>query len=268
MQAALRILRLCTGALAFTLILARGAPLTVFGEAYPPFLLAERGQLSGPYVEAFSTLLRPLRLDIRYVELPVKRAMQDLARHPDSCILAAPFSPGEAETMSYVGRLAPITISVYALRGQSGRIRNIEDLRGHRLGAIDIAEVRDLLGTAGIAYQPLPLSNNGVQMLAARRFDLLVSDVQPELMNAVEQKAVQRAFTLARVERWLACRPDLPPATLAALRSTLREGLFAESLRPVWVKHGLEGYFDAIRRQWDAVSKGGAKPASSPLNRK
>lgn len=229
------------------------APLEIYGDSYPPFLLERQGSLTGPYADAFALLARRQGLNPHFVALPAKRVAQTVSHTPNSCALAVNFSPGEAETLIFVGRVAPISISVYALRGKPPSLVNIEDLRPYSVGAPDIAEIRDLFGSANIRYEALQQPEKGLKMLQAGRFDLLVSDLRPELMAPDAASGVVRVFTLARVERWLMCQPRLSPSTLAALRRALQEGVFAESTRPVWQRYGLGAYFDEVRRSWSAT---------------
>ncbi|QNM98479.1 hypothetical protein [Chitinimonas koreensis] len=243
-------------ALAAAATLGRAAAaerLDVYGEPYPPFLLDRQGTLAGPYAEAFAALLRQQGIEARFVSMPVKRLMLQLESQPNSCGLALNFAPGAAETLNYLGRVAPITVSVYANAGQSVRLSNIEDLRRYRVGAIDIAELRDLLDTAGIAYEPLAQSSRGFSMLGAHRFDLLLSDLLPELDAG--GAGIVRVFTLARFERWVACNSGIAPATAGKLRKALAEGLFAQSVQPIWARYRLQAYYDDVRDGWVAIPK-------------
>ncbi|MGQ5523021.1 hypothetical protein ACUHMQ_07150 [Chitinimonas sp. PSY-7] len=224
--------------------------LEVYGETYLPFLVEQKGSLTGPYAEAFAVLARQQGIEVHYVAMPTKRLLQLLERQPNTCGLAVNFSPGSAETLIFLGRVAPIMISVFAKQGKIGRLNNIEDLRRYRIGAIDIAEVRDALDIAGITYEPLSQASRGVSMLIANRFDLLLSDTLPELTDT---PAVTRVFNLARFERWVACNNQIMPVTATKLRKVLSEGVFAESVRQIWARYGLQTYYDEVRREWDAI---------------
>ncbi|GAB3251803.1 hypothetical protein [Chitinimonas naiadis] len=246
--------------LAFSVYAVAAPPvvLDVYGEAYPPFLSERDGGLGGPYADAFASLARQQGITVQYKAMPVKRLLQVVERQPNSCGLAVNFAPGEAETLRYVGRIAPITLTVFARKGGAARINNIEDLRKHRIGAIDIAEVRDLLDTANIRYEPLAMANRGVAMLQAKRFDLLISDARPELVTSYAD-GVERVFTLAQVERWVACNPAIAPGIVAKLRKALAEGVFAGSVRGEWLRYDMGPYFDQVRRDWDAIPRQPAK---------
>jgi len=126
-----------------------------------------------------------------------------------------------------------------------------EALRNYRIGAIDVAELRELLDNAAIRYELLPKAGQGIAMLQAGRFDLLISDVLPELVSApVQGKPVQRVMVLARVERWLACHPQLPPSTVKRLRAALTLGVFDDAMADIWQRYGLSSVYNGVRREW------------------
>ncbi|WP_374350305.1 hypothetical protein [Chitinimonas sp.] len=236
--------------LACWVVAASAAPLKLVGEPYPPYLVESKAGLGGPFAEAITSLLKAEGIEVQFQALPFRRLLLEVGKQENSCALAVYFSPSDAETLNYVARLAPLTLAVYARAGEVGRLSNLENLRKYSVGAIDIAEVRDLLGASAIPYAPIAFANTGPAMLKARRFDLLISDASQQMIKQAGVP-IDRVFTLARVERWLACNPALPPKTVAALRRVLREGVLAESVRPIWRRHGLEDYFDQSRRAWE-----------------
>jgi hypothetical protein len=227
--------------------------IEIVGDAYPPFIQEKNGTLAGPFVDAFDALLREHGIEAHYSAMPTKRIMELLPSRSNTCALAIHFSPGWAETVTYVGRVAPITLSVYARRGGVTQLGNIENLRQHSVGAIDIAEVRDLLGTNSIPYNPIPFTADGMKMLEAHRFELLISDSQLEFAHGSND--VVRIFTLARLERWLACQQAVPSTTLGALRMALKEGVYAKSTRPIWERYQMSDFYEQVRHQWDATQK-------------
>lgn len=234
--------------------LALAAPvLNIYADAYPPFIQLQKGALSGPYVDAFTRLAQQRGIRVRFLPMPVRRLLKVLATDPDSCGLAVHFSAENAEILRYVARIAPITLAVYAQSGTIGSLSNIEALRGYSIGAIDVAELRELLDNAAIHYEPLAKAGSGIAMLQAGRFDLLISDVLPELIVAPQERKIRRVMVLARVERWLACNPQLPPATLKALRESLSLGVFADSVADIWQGYGLSSVYQEVRREWIAL---------------
>jgi hypothetical protein len=230
--------------------------IEVYADLYPPFIILQGGQLSGPYIDAFTQLAQEQGIAVHYQPMPVRRLMKQLAVQPNSCGLAVNFAPGEAETIRYVGRVAPITLAVYARAGVVGKLANLEQLRQYRIGAIDVAELNELLDNAAIRYEPLAKAGNGIAMLQANRFDLLVSDVLPELlMVKPDGVTIERVMVLARVERWLACHPGLPPMELNRLRKALQVGVFADSVQGIWSRYGLLPVYDEVRREWGTPNR-------------
>ncbi|GGY18272.1 substrate-binding periplasmic protein [Paludibacterium paludis] len=240
-------------ALAILLVPAVGiaaTPLRIVAEDYPPFLRDTGKGLTGPYADAFRLLMRRQGVEVNYQTLPMKRVFQQVAMQPGTCALAVNYAPGEAETLIYVGKVAPITLTVYVRQTQSEPITNIEQLRSRPVGAINIAEIRDLLGTAGIAFTPVDRPALGIPMLNAGRFDAFISDTRPDVQFIGGRGRPVKAFTLARAERWVACHAAMAPATLAMLRRALREGVFAAETLPVWHSYGMDSFFLETRQQW------------------
>lgn len=232
--------------------LASAAPvLNIYADAYPPFIQVNGEGLSGPYVDAFARLAQLQDIKIHFQAKPMRRLLKIVATDPGSCGLGVHFSAENAETLRYVARIAPITLAVYARQGTVKPLSNIEALRNYRIGAIDVAELRELLDNAAIRYELLPKAGQGIAMLQAGRFDLLISDVLPELVSAPTQgKPVQRVMVLARVERWLACHPQLPPSTVKRLRTSLSLGVFGDAMADIWQGYGLSAVYEGVRREW------------------
>ncbi|MFN3810627.1 MAG: hypothetical protein ACK4S6_08435 [Roseateles asaccharophilus] len=228
--------------------------LQVFAEPDPPFIELRDGRPGGPYIEALQALLAPHRVSLTVTLMPRRRISATLPSSPGSCGLALNFSPGEAETISYVARVAPLKLAVYALKGAQA-VSNIEDLRPYRVGAVDIADLADLLGSADIRYEPVSPVAQRAGMLQRKRFDYLLSDERPGILESPGEPRVERVFVLAQVDRWLACHPGLSPALLGPLRQALHEGLFAESVRPIWVRAGLGPFYERVRREWELIPK-------------
>lgn len=228
--------------------------LDVYADAYPPFIREEDGVLRGPYVDAFRQLVAAEGIQVRFKRMPAKRQMSVLRQQMGSCGLAVHFSAQGAETLRYVARVAPITVAVYTVDDSIGPLSNIEALRNYRIGAMDIAELNELLDNASIRYQPLIKADSAVAMLQAGRFDLLISDILPELVvSPSHEPKIRRVMVLARVERWLACNPQLPSEQIQALREALRQGVFADSVAEVWQRDGLRSVYDHVRREWSAL---------------
>ena len=228
--------------------------LDVYVDAYPPFIREADGVLRGPYVDAFRQLVAAKGIQVRFKLMPAKRQMSVLRQQIGSCGLAMHFSAQGAETLRYVARVAPITLAVYAVDDSIGPLSNIEALRNYRVGAMDVAELNELLDNASIRYQPLTKANNAVAMLQAGRFDLLISDIMPELVVPPSNKSkIRRVMVLARVERWLACNPQLPSEQINALRDALHQGVFADSVADIWQRDGLRSVYDHVRSEWSAL---------------
>lgn len=228
----------------------QAAPITVLVEATPPFVVERPGPPAGPYVDAFLRLTAAHGVESKVLAVPVRRALLMAQQTPNTCVLALNYAPATAEVLLYVGRVAPMYIWAYGRHDAALPVSKLEDLKHYQVGSIDIAEVRQLLDEAGLKYESLPQANRGLQMLQARRFDVLLADVGPQLVAGQSGVRIDKLFTALRVERWLACHPNTDPTTLGALRQSLKEGLFAEPVRDIWAHYGLEAYFQQVRQEW------------------
>ncbi|MGY3852595.1 hypothetical protein ACW5W8_07095 [Aeromonas aquatilis] len=231
-----------------------GPVLNIYADAYPPFIQVTGEQLSGPYVDVFARLAKQQGIEINLQAKPMRHLLKIVATEPNSCGLGVHFSAENAETLRYVARIAPITLAVYARQGTVKPLSNIEALRNYRIGAIDVAELREILDNAAIRYELLPKAGLGIAMLQAGRFDLLISDELPELITSPRHKnRLQRVMILARVERWLVCNPQLSSGTLKDLRASLTLGVFGDQMADIWQQYGLNSVYQGVRREWSRI---------------
>lgn len=225
--------------------------LNIYADAYPPFIQIRAEGLSGPYVDVLTRLAKQRGIAVNLQAKPMRRLLKIVATEPNSCGLGVHFSAENAETLRYVARIAPITLAVYARQGTVKPLSNIEALRNYRIGVIDVAELREILDNAAIRYELLPKAGLGIAMLQAGRFDLLISDVLPELIaTPARGSKIQRVMVLARVERWLVCNPQLPSGTLKDLRASLTLGVFGDQMADIWQQYGLNSVYQGVRREW------------------
>ncbi|KJV24676.1 hypothetical protein VI06_21505 [Aquitalea magnusonii] len=227
---------------------AGAVPLTLVAEAYPPLIEFHKDVATGPMVNAARQLLAQNGIDAHFVSMPTTRIVGTLPSNLGVCAFAIPFDPGLAETATFVAKVAPISLSVFGVRPDLHTVRNVQDLRGYRVGALDIQEVRDLLDFAGIRYQPVTAGGNGTGMLAAGRFDVWIGDDTTQMATGTPK--MRKLFGLARLERWVACEKSTPAKILLAVRTAFKEGVLAASTRPLWRENGLESYFNDARKQF------------------
>lgn len=231
------------------------APLHVLVDPYPPFIVQREASVGGPYIDAFNELVKSHGLTAALESMPIRRALKQAQTKPDTCVLGVNYVAADAEVLLYVGRIAPVYVWAYSRQGANIHASTLAGLEHYSIGVVDIPEVRQLLEGAGLRYDYLPFNTQGLQMLRARRFDVLLSDIGPDLSGSHSGMGIDRLFLVTRVERWLACNPGTDPASLAALRSALQEGLFAEQTRDIWTRYGLAAYFNQARKEWVTSGK-------------
>jgi ABC-type amino acid transport substrate-binding protein len=227
---------------------ASPATIRVLADDYPPFLLKSAGGLSGPYADAFRLLMHKAGIEVVFQSVPFKRAFLSLANQDNTCALAVNFDQGESETVNFISVIAPITLTAYKRGDNKTQLTNLGGLKGYSVGAVDMAEVRDILSSAGMPFTPVKNSSTGFLMLNAGRFQVLVSDLPPDSLSGKNQAV--KLFVVAQVERWLACGPRVSPALQGRMRAVLKQGLFAEDAAPVWKRYGMLDYYREMRKSW------------------
>jgi len=228
--------------------LAHADTVNFIVDVYPPFITRHGQETAGPMIESVKLLLAHQHIEPVFEVMPTSRILRVLPQSAKTCAFAIPFDPSLAETVIYLARVAPITLSVFSARKDMQALRNVEELRGYQIGALDIAEIRDLLDSHGIRYFPIRPEADATRMLLAHRFDLLISDSEMEIQR--DSNEINKVMTLARVERWLACEKSMPPATLSALRTALKEGVFPPDTRSIWDQQGLGDFYNGARKAW------------------
>ena len=245
-------------ALTFSLALAATASsasaqlpaLTVLTEEYPPFIVKQDTHAGGPYIEAFQRLAQEQGIAISLELIPIRRAIATAQSTPGVCVLALDYAPSNAEVLLYLGRVAPEYVWAYARHGEDIHVRSIADLKRYSIGIEDIAQVRRQLDEANVHYVVLTQKTRGPQMLQAHRFDILIGDVGAELEAVNAGIALDKLYTVAGVERWIACNPNSDAAAMSLLRGALTEGLFSESVHDIWNRYGLGSYFLQVHKSW------------------
>jgi hypothetical protein len=86
-------------------------------------------------------------------------------------------------------------------------------------------------------------------MLQANRFEILITDVDITSENTNTSKKVFKLFPILTAERWFICNPETDFETIRLLKSMLKEGLFATSVKNVWVKYGLKNIYESSRKE-------------------
>ena len=213
--------------------------LNVLADLYPPFLVRAGNGLSGPYADAFRFLLKKKGIEVNYRIVPAKRAFLELGGQSNSCALAVNFDQGQSEILNFVGVVAPITLMVYVSPGNKLQIHDLATMRKYRVGGMNIAEVRDSLGSAGVTFTPVERSALGFLMLQAGRFDSFVSDQAP----LPSSPPAQKTFELAEVDRWVVCNGQLPGPVINRIRSVLHQSIFSAETQPIWQSYGMLAYY-------------------------
>ncbi len=239
----------------FVIGAAKAVPLRIMLEPYPPFAYSQAGVLRGPFPEVFQALANEQGLQIALELIPSRRALMTLEKQPDTCLLATHYIPAMAEVVLYIGKVAPLYIWAYSRQGEFSHVKQLSQLRGLVVAGIEIPELRDATDSLGMRYQRLPASRLGYQMLMAKRFDILLSDISPDLLAQEAHVGITRLFMVTQGERWLACQRNISKDTIDKLRKAMKDGLFAESSKAIWEKYRLADYYLHVRKEWLTPAK-------------
>lgn len=224
----------------------------VYADIFPPFIRQEGQQLTGPWIQAFAWLTRAQGMVVHFHPVEQPQLLQQVQGQPGSCGLGVSYSAGASETVRYVGRIAPVTLSLYARRRTMPRIDQLTDLHGYRIAAVNEAELVRRLDQAGLDYRTVQYRDGrGMDLLMSGQVDVLISDLSPSrLAMAGGERAFVRLASLLQVERWLVCNTVMPVPALNRLRMALREGMFASETAPFWERAGLHDYYRQVRALW------------------
>lgn len=224
----------------------------IYADIFPPFIRQEGQQLTGPWIQSFAWLTQAQGMGVHFHPIEQPQLLQQVQSQPGSCGLGVAYSAGASETVRYVGRIAPITLSLYARRHTMPHIDQLADLHGYRIAAVNEAELVRRLDQAGLNYQTVEYRDGrGMTLLMSGQVDVLISDLSPSrLALAGGERAFVRLATLLQVERWLVCNTVMPVPALNRLRSALREGMFASETAPFWARAGLQDYYRQVRALW------------------
>lgn len=226
--------------------------LDIYADSFPPFVRLDEDHLTGPWIQAFAWLVRAQGMLVHFHAMPQQALLAQIQGQPGSCGLGVAYSAGVSETVRYVGRIAPVTLALYARRYTLPHINQLSALRGYRLAAVNEPELVRRLDQAGLTYQTVEYGQGrGMDLLLRGEVDALISDMAPARLGVPGgTRAFERQSTLLQAERWLVCNPVMPVPALNRLRTALREGVFASETEPFWIRYGLGDYFRQVRALW------------------
>lgn len=228
----------------------QGEPLTIILQPGEPFVYGQAQQVSGPYPEAFASLLHEQGMAVQFNILPPRRALHSFRASPASCLLAVHYSPDLTEEALYLGKVAPLVLWAYSLKSDEWPMNNLTQLKKRSIAGSEIPELREMTDREGLSYRRLPEANSGYEMLQHRRFQILLGDVGIQLRAKHDNLELKQLKLPVSADRWLVCHRDLPREQLRRLKAAIKQGLFAPSVQEIWQRHGLGAYYLEVRREW------------------
>ena len=222
--------------------------LTIYAEPFEPFIIEKNTELNGPYIDAFKKISLLNNIKYKLINVPIRRAINEVRNKKNICVFAANYSPEMAETALYVSKLSKMEIWAFSLKSKKNiKIRKISDLKKYHVGAIDISEIRDILSLNGINYTSIFHSSSGLKMLISNRFDVLISDINIDIQYKNDSQKIKKLIPIISVEKWLICNQNSDITLIKKLKTAFVGGLFSDSVREIWNKYGLINFYNNSR---------------------
>lgn len=198
------------------------------------FDIQEGGRIGGPGGALLEKIRRATDLPIETASLPIARAWHTSLVEPNSCVVGMSRTPEREARFQWVAPISRADFVVYGRADSPPLAHELPALRGKGVVVLretaTAAQLRDL----GVNAQEVTSALSALRMLQAGRVDYWYSHqlVAEPAASAAGGAPIQPLFSTARVDGYLACHPETPPASIERLRQTLqklrRQGDLAE----------------------------------------
>jgi len=148
--------------------------LTIMTENWPPLNYVENGKLKGPAVDVVKAIQKKINNKNKILVFPWKRAYTYTIEQENKVLFSMVFSQKRDDLFKWVGPIAEKRYSLYAKRGFTGKIKNLEDAKKYNIGVQREGFTEQYLKTRG--FEKLDLANNATQnarKLLRGRFELM-----------------------------------------------------------------------------------------------
>ncbi|HEY0847691.1 MAG TPA: transporter substrate-binding domain-containing protein [Noviherbaspirillum sp.] len=195
--------------------------LDITTEHNPPFNYQNGQHVSGISTEILLEMGRRAGVPLHVQMLPWARAYQSALSLPGTCVYSTVRLPEREDLFKWVGPLSTNKWALFAKSDFDKRIRSIEEAKNYRIGGVTMDAKAAYLKSLG--FKRIDLvgddSLNRAKLLAGR-IDLWIAGLY-RTTTAENRGQIKPVFIVREVEYYLACHPETPEKTIAALQQAL-----------------------------------------------
>jgi len=202
------------------------------------FDISAQGEISGPGARLLQRIESLSGVELRLREMPVARVVQTLHQQPGRCAAGMARTPEREALLHWAGPVADSAMVVYGRLNETRVVKTPDDLRGAIIAAQRQSVPAQWLVAQGIQLQEARDPQTALRMLEARRVDYwLVNELLAQhTFRSLGSVPVRALHSFGRIQGYLACHIDTPPATMNKLQRALDQLRRSGELAPFGVR--------------------------------
>lgn len=202
------------------------------------FDISAQGEISGPGARLLKRIGDISGVELRLREMPVARVVQTVHQQPGSCAAGMARTPEREPLLRWAGPVADSAMAVYGRLDETRTVKRPEDLRGAVIAAQRLSVPAQWLAAHNIQLQEARDAQTALRMLEARRVDYwLVNELLAQhTFRSLGSVPARTLHSFGRIQGYLACHIDTPPATMARLQAALDQLRRTGELAPFGVR--------------------------------
>ncbi len=207
-------------------------------ERPPRVALAGTGQAVGLVPELVTELFRRTQVPYRLSFLPLQRAMLQVQREPESCVLLVERRQERDPHFRWIGPLLISRLGLYARAGDDLQLASLEQARGLTILSHQGSGAGEYLSSVGLQVINSNKESLNLRMLQRGRARLWATSdsVVDSLSHSEPLREVLPFLTLMES---IACHPQFDPKLQQHLQTTLLQ-LYSEGwVAALYARHGL-----------------------------
>lgn len=201
------------------------AALELTTEDNAPFNYQDGGRVAGMSTDILREMGKRASVPMNFHILPWARAYQSALTTPDTCVYSTVRLPEREAQFKWIG---PLSINKWALFAKSDfnkPLVGVEEAKSYRIGGVIMDAKAMYLKSLGFQNIDFVSDDNlNLTKLLAGRIDLWVTGLYKgkEIAAKAGNTRIRPLLTVREVEYFLACHPQTPDTTVAALAQALQ----------------------------------------------